>query len=76
MAITLVIGNSARLSPSLFQSSDTVSSTIATQFNEALGLQQSSLEELALLLLLITFSVNLLARLVTRRAAIRLGGHS
>jgi phosphate transport system permease protein len=75
MAVTMVIGNGRRISPSLFAASDTVASTIANQFAEAPSdLFTAALIELALLLFLITLAVNVVARLLVRPEALRAGG--
>jgi phosphate transport system permease protein len=75
MAVTMVIGNAARINPSLLGPGDTIASTIANQFTEATGdLYLSALIELGLVLFLITFILNGLARIlivVTERG----GGH-
>jgi phosphate transport system permease protein len=73
MAVTMVIGNRAEISASLFAPSYTIASAIANEFTEATGdLYLSSLVELGLILFLVTFVVNGLARLlvwnVTRRS--------
>lgn len=76
MAVTMVIGNDARISASLFSPGDTIASTIANQFSEATGdLFLSSLIELGLVLFLMTFILNGLARLLIV-ATERGGGHS
>jgi phosphate transport system permease protein len=65
MAVTMVIGNATRISASLFSPGDTIASTIASQFTEATGdLYLSALVELGLVLFLITFILNGLARLL------------
>jgi phosphate transport system permease protein len=65
MAVTMVIGNATAISASLFSPGDTIASTIANQFTEAAGnLYQSALVELGLVLFLITFILNGLARLL------------
>ncbi len=75
MAVTMVIGNAYRISPSLFSPGSTVASKIANEFGEAAGLSLSSLIELALILFLITLIVNLIARiLVWRPAGFGVGG--
>ena len=75
MAVTMVIGNNARISASLFSPGDTIASTIANQFSEASGsLYLSSLIELGLVLFLMTFILNGLARLLIV-ATDRGGGH-
>ena len=65
MAVTMVIGNSNRISASLFSPGDTIASTIANQFGEAAGdTYLSALVELGLVLFLITFILNGLAQLL------------
>jgi phosphate transport system permease protein len=59
MAVTMVIGNRPRISPSLFEPSYTIASVIANEFTEATGdLYLSALIEIGLLLFLVTFLVN------------------
>jgi phosphate transport system permease protein len=70
MAVTMVIGNRPEIPRSVFDSSQTIASQIATTFNEAsLGLQTSSLIALGLVLLVITMSLNVIARLLVWRVA-------
>ncbi len=59
MAVTFVIGNATRLSPSIFAQGSTIASTIANEFNEAgFGtLKLASLLGLGLTLLIISFIV-------------------
>ncbi len=65
MAVTMVIGNRALISPSLFDPSYTMASVIANEFTEATSeLYLSSLVELALVLFVITIIINGLARLL------------
>ena len=65
MAVTMVIGNSITMSPSLFAAGDTIAAVIASEFAEATGtLYLSSLIEMGLVLFLITIIVNALARLL------------
>jgi phosphate transport system permease protein len=65
MAVTMVIGNATAISASLFSPGDTIAATIASQFTEATGdLYLSALVELGLVLFLITFILNGLARLL------------
>lgn len=76
MAVTMVIGNGRRISPSLFAASDTVASTIANQFAESPSdLFTAALIEMALLLFLVTLFVNIIARLLVRRTLVPVGGH-
>jgi phosphate transport system permease protein len=70
MAVTMVIGNRPRLPSSVFDSSQTIASQIATTFNEAsIGLQTSSLIALGLVLLVITMTLNVVARLLVWRVS-------
>jgi phosphate transport system permease protein len=76
MAVTMVIGNGRRVSQSVFAASDTIASTIANQFAEAPSdLFTAALIEMALLLFVTTLAVNLVARLIVRRATAT-GGHA
>ncbi len=65
MAVTMVIGNRALISPSLFDPSYTMASVIANEFTEATSeMYLSALIELALVLFVITIIINALARLL------------
>lgn len=65
MAVTMVIGNRAQISASLFDPSNTIASAIANEFSEAASeIYLQSLIELGLILFLITFGINMLARLL------------
>jgi len=68
MAVTMVIGNSNKLTASLFSPGTTIASTIASQFGEAsTGVQTGSLIELALILFGVTLIVNVIARTLVWR---------
>lgn len=67
MAVTMVIGNSNNISPSIFAPSNTIPSLLANQFAEASGLQVASLMYAALILFGITLLVNILAQLLVFR---------
>ncbi len=70
MAVTMVIGNNTRVPARLFDQGQTISSQIATTFNEAgVGLQTSALITLGFILLIMTISLNIVARLLVRRVA-------
>jgi phosphate transport system permease protein len=74
MAVTMVIGNRPQIPSSVFDSSQTIASQIATTFNEAsLGLQTSALIGLGLVLLAITMALNIVARLLVWRVSGRDG---
>lgn len=65
MAVTMVIGNNPKISASLFAPGYTIASVIANEFTEATGdLYLSALIELALVLFLMTFILNGMARLL------------
>jgi phosphate transport system permease protein len=65
MAVTMVIGNAPTISASLFSPGDTIASVLANQFTEATGeLYTQSLIELALVLFILTFILNGLARIL------------
>jgi len=65
MAVTMVIGNTPTISASLFSPGYSIAAVIANEFTEATGdLYTQSLIELGLVLFLITFILNGLARLL------------
>jgi phosphate transport system permease protein len=65
MAVTMVIGNRAKISASLFDPSYTIASVIANEFTEATSdLHLSAMIELGLILFLVTFVVNAVARVL------------
>ncbi len=64
MAVTFIIGNSFRISSSIFAPGTTISAAIASEFAESDGLHQSSLILLGLLLFVLTFFVLTAARLM------------
>ncbi len=67
MAVTMIIGNSNRISPSILTTGNTIASLLANQFAEADGIQISALMYAALVLFVLTLLVNVLAELVVRR---------
>jgi len=68
MAVTFVIGNAHELHASLLMPGNSIASTLANEFTEAIGeLYTSSLIELGLLLFVITFIVLALAKLLLIR---------
>jgi phosphate transport system permease protein len=65
MAVTMVIGNTPTISASLFSPGYSIAAVIANEFTEATGdLYLSALIELGLVLFLLTFLLNGLARLL------------
>jgi len=74
MAVTFVIGNAHKVSPSLLAPGTTISATIANEFTEAVGdLYTSSLIALGLILFVITFIVLAIARYMLMRIERRIG---
>jgi phosphate transport system permease protein len=71
MAVTMIIGNSNNFSWSVLAPANTISSMLANQFAEADGFQVSALMYAALVLMIITLLVNLLAQLVVRRLSLQ-----
>ncbi len=68
MAVTFVIGNSQRLSTSLFAPGSSIASTLANEFGEAADFHLSALFALGFLLFIITLVVLSLAKLMIARA--------
>jgi len=65
MAVTMVIGNRPQISASLFDPSFTIASAIANEFTEATTeIYRHALVELGLILFILTFIINALARLL------------
>ena len=68
MAVTMLIGNRAEISLSLFDPSASMASVIANEYTEASGdLYLSALSELGLLLFVVTVLLNIVARLLVWR---------
>ena len=65
MAVTMVIGNSPQITASLFEPANTIASLLAANFAEATDrIYLSALIEIGLVLFLVTFVVNALAKLL------------
>ena len=74
MAVTFVIGNAHRINASLFMPGNTISSSLANEFTEAVGeIYTSSLLALGLILFFITFVVLAAAKFMLFRLASREG---
>jgi phosphate transport system permease protein len=73
MAVTFVIGNTNRISPSIFAPGNTIASLVALEFSEAESgsLQLSSLLALGFLLFVISFVVLAVSRLLLRRQGVK-----
>ena len=76
MAVAMVIGNVARISPSLFLPAETIPSVIANEFTEVAGndVYLASLFELALILFAIALIMNLVGRVVVSRLSFKVQG--
>ena len=72
MAVTMIIGNSTNFTWSLLAPGNTISSMLANQFGEADGLQVSALMYAALVLMVLTLVVNLMAQQVVRRLSLKM----
>jgi phosphate transport system permease protein len=67
-----VIGNNVAINSSLFEPGDTLASRIASQYQgAATKLQIASLVYLAVILLIFSLAVNILAQVIVRRVARR-----
>jgi phosphate transport system permease protein len=70
MAVTFVIGNAYRISPSLFEPGNSIASALANEFNEAADpVHRASLISLGLVLFLLTFIVLALSRMLIAQLA-------
>lgn len=67
MAVTMIIGNSHRLSVSILDPANTISSLLANQFAEASGMQVSALMYAGLVLMVLTLVVNILAEFIVNQ---------
>jgi phosphate transport system permease protein len=76
MAVTFVIGNSHHISASLFESGNSIASTLANEFAEAVSqpIFNSTLIELGLVLFLVTFAIQVLAQLWLNKVRKSAGG--
>ena len=71
MAVTMIIGNSNNFSWSLLAPGNTIASMLANQFGEADGFQVSALMYAAVVLMILTLLVNVLAQWVVRRLSLK-----
>ncbi len=75
MAVIMVIGNVARITPSLFLPAETIPSVIANEFTEVAGnnIYLAALFELGLILFAIAFLMNLVGRVLISRLSFHPG---
>jgi len=71
MAVTMIIGNSNNFNLSWFAPGNTISALLANQFGEADGLQVHALMYAALVLMIITFVVNIFAQWIVKRLSLK-----
>jgi phosphate transport system permease protein len=71
MAVTMLIGNTTNVPTSLRDTGNTMASVIANQFGEADGLKLSALIGIGLLLFVITAVINLIAKFIMKKLAVR-----
>lgn len=67
MAVTMIIGNSNKISASILEPANTIASLLANQFAEASGMQVSALMYAGLLLMILTLVVNILAEYIVEQ---------
>lgn len=73
IAVTMVIGHTPGIKASLFGSADTLASRVVSEYQGATtDLQLSSLAYLAAILLVLALIVNVIARLIVRRSALKI----
>ena len=71
MAVTMIIGNSLNFDLSLLAPGNTIASMLANQFGEADGIQVSALMFAALILMILTLVVNVIAQWIVRRLSLK-----
>ena len=67
MAVTMIIGNSNKLSVSILEPANTIASLLANQFAEASGMQVSALMYAGLVLMILTLVVNMFAEYIVNQ---------
>ena len=71
MAVTMIIGNSNIFNWSILSPGYTIAAMLANQFGEADGSQVSSLMYAALILMILTLGVNILAQLIVKKLSLK-----
>ncbi len=73
VAVAILIGHTERIGASLFGPGDTLASRVVSEYQGATStLQLSSLTYLAAILLVLALAVNVVARLIVRRSAVKI----
>lgn len=70
MTVTMLIGNTNQIPNSLTSTANTMASIIANQFGEADGLRLSALIAIGLILFLITAIINMIGKILIKRARV------
>ena len=70
MTVTMLIGNTNNIPDSITSTGNSMASIIANQFGEADGLRLSSLIAIGLILFLITAAINMMGKIMIKRARI------
>lgn len=70
MTVTMLIGNTNQMPESIVSTGNSMASIIANQFGEAEGLRLSSLIAIGLILFLLTALINLIGKMLIKRARI------
>lgn len=70
MTVTMLIGNTNNIPQSITATGNSMASIIANQFGEADGLRLSSLIAIGLILFLITAVINMIGKVMIKRARI------
>lgn len=71
MALAMLVGNSEKISVSIFAAADTLAARMANKFNDATSLEKSTLLAAGLVLLVITLLVNIIGAWIIKRTAVR-----
>src|SRR5574344_760972 len=71
MTVTMLIGNTNQMPQSIVATGNTMASIIANQFGEADGLKLSSLIAIGLLLFFITAIINLVGKMLIKKASVQ-----
>ncbi len=69
IAVALVVGANARVTPKLFSNGNTMAAIIANEFGEATGTHRAALIGLGVLLFVITIVIGIFARWIVSRSA-------
>lgn len=71
MTVTMLIGNTNHIPLSITDTGNTLASVIVNQFGEANGLRLSSLYAIALILFLLTAVINIIGKILIKRASVK-----